>query len=343
MKNNLLYLNLAIDEKDTSLGFTIDWIKEISKNFKSVDVVTLRLNSTPSLEKNIKIYGKKQQSGKFTKYIYLYKTVNKLLKSKKYGRCFSHMSPISLLVVSILLKKYNIPSSMWFTHPGPTRGYKKYILYLAYKLSEWVLTASMSSFPYRSKKVITIGHSINLDLFRYERKELKIENFLILSRISRSKNIEFAIESFLKSSYKNNKLDIIGGTLNKEDENYLKELKRKYAKNKNINFLGKVLHKELNTILPKYDVNFNCSGPGFFDKSILETLANGIVNFYNNNDFDVFYGEESKNYRFSNQNSLVKNLNNLKIDSIEKVIHNAEIELENHSLSTLNDRLEKYI
>ena len=56
MKNNLLYLNLAIDEKDTSLGFTIDWIKEISKNFKSVDVVTLRLNSTPSLEKNIKIY-----------------------------------------------------------------------------------------------------------------------------------------------------------------------------------------------------------------------------------------------------------------------------------------------
>ena len=42
-EKKLLYFNLAINEKDTSLGFAIDWIETISKNFDQVDVVTLRV------------------------------------------------------------------------------------------------------------------------------------------------------------------------------------------------------------------------------------------------------------------------------------------------------------
>ena len=42
MENNLLYLNLAIDKNDTSLGFASSWIGEVSKLYSHIDVVTLR-------------------------------------------------------------------------------------------------------------------------------------------------------------------------------------------------------------------------------------------------------------------------------------------------------------
>ena len=41
-KNNLLYLNLALDDKDTSLGFANSWLYQFAKEFNDVDVITLK-------------------------------------------------------------------------------------------------------------------------------------------------------------------------------------------------------------------------------------------------------------------------------------------------------------
>ena len=56
MNKKLLYFNLAVDEKDTSLGFAIDWIKTIAKNYDHVDVVTLKKVTNPILSKSINPY-----------------------------------------------------------------------------------------------------------------------------------------------------------------------------------------------------------------------------------------------------------------------------------------------
>ena len=40
-RQNLLYLNLSVDEKDISLGFAKTWTDQFSENFKNVDVITL--------------------------------------------------------------------------------------------------------------------------------------------------------------------------------------------------------------------------------------------------------------------------------------------------------------
>ena len=52
MNRKLLYFNLAIDSKDTSLGFAIKWIETISNNYDQVDVVTLRLSTNPNFSNN---------------------------------------------------------------------------------------------------------------------------------------------------------------------------------------------------------------------------------------------------------------------------------------------------
>ena len=56
-RQNLLYLNLSVDEKDISLGFAKTWTDQFSENFKNVDVITLNRPAEVTEYKNIKIYG----------------------------------------------------------------------------------------------------------------------------------------------------------------------------------------------------------------------------------------------------------------------------------------------
>ena len=75
MNRKLLYFNLAIDSKDTSLGFAIKWIETISNNYDQVDVVTLRLSTNPNFSNNVNVYGPKKQDKKIYKYYYFFKQV----------------------------------------------------------------------------------------------------------------------------------------------------------------------------------------------------------------------------------------------------------------------------
>lgn len=344
--NKLLYLNLAIDSEDTSLGFAIGWLEEISKNYDAVDVITLRLGELPILDKKINIHGPSLTKNKLKKYEFLYKTAKDLIKNSNYDKCFSHMSPISLLLIGLLLKKKNIKSTLWFTHPGPKFGYKKIILYFSYKIVDQIVTASSTSFPFKSKKVHVIGHAVNLKQFQNKKKKKEFNKFLILSRISESKNLDLSIDAFLKSDYKEKNLDVIGGPLNKEDEQYFKKLESKYSDFKNINFLGKVKHTNLPNILKNYDINFNSAGDGFFDKAVLETLSMGIINFYHNSDFDTIYNNYSHNYFFINSDDLTRKINLLsRVDESEfnKFFILVNNTLSQHSLDTLNERLNSII
>tara|TARA_B100001109_G_scaffold208893_1_gene176449 strand:- start:729 stop:1763 length:1035 start_codon:yes stop_codon:yes gene_type:complete len=344
MKNKLLYFNLAINDTDTSLGFAIKWIETISKNFDQVDVVTLKKVTNTKFAENISVYGPDEKAGRFSKYFIFFKQVKKLTKENSYTRCFSHMSPISIFLSSFYLIKYKIKTTLWFTHPGPNFGIKKVILFVSMLISEYIVTASNSSFPFKNKKVKVIGHAIDLEKFNFDRKTFEIKKFLILSRISKSKDIETAIDSFLMSNFKHYQLDIIGGPLNKKDEQYLDSLKNKY-KDENIKFLGKFKHENLPKVLSEYHVHFNCAKNGFFDKSVLETLAFEIVNFYKNTDFNYIF-ENDNFFNFQNSNELLFKLNELSKFNNEEILYNlknSKKQLANNSLKTLNKRLKNYL
>ena len=252
------------------------------------------------------------------------------------------MSPISIFVSSYYLLKVN-RTTLWFTHPGPKFGLKKIVLFLSMLVSEHIVTASPSSFPFKSSKVKVIGHAINLEKFNFSRETFQIRKFLILSRISESKNLEIAIESFLKSEFNNYELDIIGGPLNKDDQEYFINIKNRYESD-NIKFLGKMRHDELPAKLLEYDVHFNCAEDGFFDKSILETLSFEIINFYKNKDFNYIFGNDF--FNFKNSKDLVIKLNELSNADSKEIFYrlkNIKSVLEKNSLKTLNQRLINYL
>ena len=311
MNNKLLILNLGVDAENTSLAFTQKWINELSLNYLKVDVITLKVGEKYKLNENVSLhYVNKNDSGysKIHQLKILNKITKELIKNNQYSHCFAHMAPLQHLIAKFYLSQNNIKSTLWFTHAGPKFGIKWLILFLSSVLANNIVTASKYSFPFKFKKIQVIGHGINFDNFYNEKLDFSNKNILILSRISKSKNIENSLDNIVKcKNFEKFKVDIIGGTLNIQDEEYLEYLIKKFKKFNNIKFLGKKNHGELPDLLKKYDININNAKKGFFDKAVLETAASGIINFYRSNDFDFLYDEEfNKLLKFKEDNLFQK-------------------------------------
>ena len=235
-RKNLLYLNLSVDEKDVSLGFAKTWTNQFSENFENVDIITLKKPAENTEYQNVKIYGisDDNKSTKFNKYIQIKNIIKKLTAETDYDLCFSHMSPLLLVLTKIYSKNKNTPRVLWYTHPKPKELSKRLILRLSLIFSNKVVTASKSSFPYKSKKVNIIGHAIDYELFESKRNNFLNKDFIILSRISQSKNIELALDSFLNSKFKNNLITVVGDSVTTQDKEYKKFLENRYKNNDNV-------------------------------------------------------------------------------------------------------------
>ena len=153
-RKNLLYLNLSVDDKDVSLGFTKTWTDQFSKNYENVDIITLNKPVENIEYKNVKIYGitKYDKSSKFNKYKQIKNIIQKLTIEKNYDLCFSHMSPLLIVLTRIYSKNKKIPCVLWYTHPKPKEFSKRVILRLSLFFSNKIVTASNSSFPTNQKK-----------------------------------------------------------------------------------------------------------------------------------------------------------------------------------------------
>ena len=338
MNNKLLILNLGVDSENTSLAFTQKWINELALNFTSVDVLTLKVGNKYHLNNNVNLFFINDKNSKYTKFYQfkkLFKVTRKLINENNYSHCFAHMAPLQHLIAKFFLLQKNVKTTLWFTHVGPKLGLKWIILWISSLLANNIVTASEQSFPFKFKKVRNIGHGINYDMFFKERKIFQLRNISILSRVSKSKNIENTLDNIINcKNFENMRIDIIGGTLNDDDRQYLNELLNKYKDFKNINFLGKKAHEQLPKLLEKYDININNAKKGFFDKAVLETCAAGIINFYRSDEFDFLYNHNFQNILRFEKNNLYKKIDELdSYDEIEilKNIKNAQNKSKNHS------------
>lgn len=348
MNNKLLILNLGVDAENTSLAFTQKWINELSLNYLKVDVITLKVGKKYKLNENVSLHYVNKNDSSYSKF-YQLKMLNKitkeLIKNNQYSHCFAHMAPLQHLIAKFYLSQKNIKSTLWFTHAGPKFGIKWLILFLSSVLANNIVTASKYSFPFKFKKIQVIGHGINFDNFYNEKLDFSNKNILILSRISKSKNIENSLDNIVKcKNFEKFKVDIIGGTLNIQDEEYLEYLIKKFKKFNNIKFLGKKNHGELPDLLKKYDININNAKKGFFDKAVLETAASGIINFYRSNDFDFLYDEEFNKLLKFKEDNLFQKIDEIQEIEKQKVLDNinyAQSRSENHSIKNVVSNLIK--
>jgi hypothetical protein len=347
-KEKILIFNISTDSNNTSLGFAVNWINQLSEYYIEIDVVTLNKGATHMLNDNINVYSH-DSINKITKFIEIRKTIKNLLKNNEYKFCLSHMTTSLTLVSSTIFKFNNLQSILWYTHKGPTTFIKKIVLYLGALFSDRIITASENSFPLRFKKVTSIGHAINYEDFYRSRINTESKDFLILSRISRSKNIDESIQGFLNSVYgESQSITIVGGPLTKQDVEYESYLKNKYSVYSNIRFAGSIPHPNLSKYIDKTRFHINNTPKGFYDKSVLETLSGGIINFYMNSEYDKNIHPEYLNIlKFDGtKDDLTKSINlisKLEKDLLLEIIQFSQEKVKDESLKTLHHRILKVI
>jgi hypothetical protein len=347
-KEKILIFNISTDSNNTSLGFAVNWINQLSEYYIEIDVVTLNKGATHMLNDNINVYSH-NSINKITKFIEIRKTIKNLLKNNEYKFCLSHMTTSLTLVSSTIFKFNNLQSILWYTHKGPTTFIKKIVLYLGALFSDRIITASENSFPLRFKKVTSIGHAINYEDFYRSRINTESKDFLILSRISRSKNIDESIQGFLNSVYgESQSITIVGGPLTKQDVEYESYLKNKYSVYSNIRFAGSIPHPNLSKYIDKTRFHINNTPKGFYDKSVLETLSGGIINFYMNSEYDKNIHPEYLNIlKFDGtKDDLTKSINlisKLEKDLLLEIIQFSQEKVKDESLKTLHHRILKVI
>ena len=347
-KEKILIFNISTDSNNTSLGFAVNWINQLSEYYIEIDVVTLNKGATHMLNDNINVYSN-NSINKITKFIEIRKTIKNLLKNNEYKFCLSHMTTSLTLVSSTIFKFNNLQSILWYTHKGPTTFIKKIVLYLGALFSDRIITASENSFPLRFKKVTSIGHAINYEDFYRSRINTESKDFLILSRISRSKNIDESIQGFLNSVYgESQSITIVGGPLTKQDVEYESYLKNKYSVYSNIRFAGSIPHPNLSKYIDKTRFHINNTPKGFYDKSVLETLSAGIINFYMNSEYDKNIHPEYLNIlKFDGtKDDLTKSINlisKLEKDLLLEIIQFSQEKVKDESLKTLHHRILKVI
>ena len=347
-KEKILIFNISTDSNNTSLGFAVNWINQLSEYYIEIDVVTLNKGATHMLNDNINVYSH-DSINKITKFIEIRKTIKNLLKNNEYKFCLSHMTTSLTLVSSTIFKFNNLQSILWYTHKGPTTFIKKIVLYLGALFSDRIITASENSFPLRFKKVTSIGHAINYEDFYRSRINTESKDFLILSRISRSKNIDESIQGFLNSVYgESQSITIVGGPLTKQDVEYESYLKNKYSVYSNIRFAGSIPHPNLSKYIDKTRFHINNTPKGFYDKSVLETLSSGIINFYMNSEYDKNIHPEYLNIlKFDGtKDDLTKSINlisKLEKDLLLEIIKFSQEKVKDESLKTLHHRILKVI
>ena len=349
-KQNLLLFNISTDSKNTSLGFAITWINNFSGFYEKIDIVTLHKGDITNLNKNINVHSEElNNSNRIIKFIKLRRIIKDLIHENSYKFCLSHMSSALVLVAFTIPKFRSTQTLFWYTHRGPETLFKKIILNLATKVSNRIITASQNSYPIKSDKVAPIGHAIDYDSFYKKEVSTKSKNFIIISRISRSKNIELSIQGFLKSCYgKSNELRVIGGTITEDDILYQSYLKDKFKNYSNIKFLGTIPHSELNEHIKDVGFHINNTSEGFYDKSVLETMASGIINFYTNSDYDrnvhPKYIELLKfNPTESNLSQKINLISNFGDDELLDLIKFSQKRVSEESLSNLHERILKVI
>ena len=314
---NILIITQKVDENDDLLGFFVGWLREFSKKFDKIFVITLGKGEY-NLPANVFIYslGKERGSNKISRFFNFYKLLFKLVPKSK--GIFSHMSPIFAISSWPVAFLFGKKVFLWYLHRSLT-----FRLKIAEKLCSKILTADKGSLTIKSRKIIELGHGIDIEKFRTRRDwndTISSKRFSILSvgRISKIKDYETLIKvaKILKDEGLKFKVKIIGRPVMPYDFEYFEKVKKLIQGSELENFIefaGFVPYSQIADYYKEADIFINLAPKGGLDKAVLEAMAAGCLTLVANEVFKKYFGDFSQLliFRYGNPDDLSQKIENL--------------------------------
>lgn len=345
----LLILTQKIDKNDDVLGFFHRWVEEFAKQCEHVTVICLGKGEY-SLPKNVDVLSLGKEEG-VSKLAYIKRFYSYIWHERKnYDTVFVHMNPEYVVLGGLLWRLLGKRIGLWYTHKAVNVK-----LRIATLLAHVVFSASPESFRLRTKKVRTVGHGIDTNIFLPKPipKKNNIFEVLTIGRISPVKDYETFINGIERVVRSNDRVraTIIGAPATTEQSAYMHKLKDNVEKKgleHVINFVGSVPHKDILPYLQRADLFVNTSNTGSLDKAVLEAMACGVPVLTSNEGLASALGPYSSRSMFKRGDAeslsqKIRELFTMREDDRQNIgLQLRGLVTKNHNLSALIEKILQY-
>ena len=212
-----------------------------------------------------------------------------LVRRPRPGAVLAHMCPIYAVLAAPVARPLRVAVFLWFTHWRRSR-----LLATAERLSTLVLSVDHRTFPLASKKLVAIGHGIDVaDLPCVERPEREPPTLLALGRTSPAKGLETIVRAVREVP--DVKLLITGPSLTEEERLHKIALERLVI---DLSLLDRV---DIRPAVPRHtvpgllgevDALVNDMREGATDKVVYEAAATCMPVLASNPAFDTLLPRE---------------------------------------------------
>lgn len=338
---NVLMMTPRVDPEHDLLGFTYGWIDELSKKVDKLVIITHKTGDEKyirKLGKNVNIYTLhgKNHAVEFIRLMLL------VVPREKIDVIFTHMYPEFTIAIGSFARLLRKPIVMWYTHKHVDMKLK-----IASSFATKIVSASKESFRYKTDKLVVVGHGIDVEKFRKEKKSSgKYFEILSVGRFSVIKNYEIIIDALdilvNQRGIKNIRVTFVGGPENE----YFMKIKNLVAEkrlNKFFRFTGIIKHTDILKYYQKANLFVHTSRTGSIDKVVLEAMACEIPILTSDEAFLDIFDDDIKKICFfekGNYEDLSEKIEHF-IENDEKRLKKKlrEIVVKGHSVGNVTDRL----
>ena len=274
MKEKELWIfNLATDLDNPVLAATHAWILECSYHVKKVYVVSTHVGRY-DLPKDVEVFELNGGSFKLriSAGLKLFRIVLRIIKSNSI--VFHHMSQKTAALIGLPLRIARIKQGLWYSHSS-----KSFSLFWAQLCVDKIFTSVPGAYPFNSKKIIYVGHGIEVNRFIKNADKNRSNPYSILSvgRITQIKNLQDILDAISKipNEIKNQvKIDFVGPI---DDKSYANNLEKIAARNSiNLRIIPGIPHTEISEIYRGYSIYFTGT-PHSIDKATIEAAVSGCL------------------------------------------------------------------
>jgi glycosyltransferase involved in cell wall biosynthesis len=275
---SLVFVTQQVDPEHPVLAATVPKIRALAQRFDEVVVLAASPAAPGVLPENCRVVpygaGSRFERGR------LYVTALNRELAHKPAAVLVHMIPMLAVLGAPLARARGVPILLWFTHWKASRT-----LVLAERASTAVLTVDRRSFPLASRKVVAIGHGIDLSGFPCrQREQAERLRVVALGRTSPAKGYETIVRAAALADVD---LELRGPSFTAEE----------HAERARLEALGArveepVAYADVPALLFGKDVLVNNMREGALDKVVYEAAATCMPVLASNSGFDDLLAPE---------------------------------------------------
>ncbi len=345
MNKRLLLFNLAMDENNSALNFTVNWVNALAERFDHIDVVTMQ-KGDPQVAPNVTVYsiGKERGYSEPRRALVFYKILLGLLIKHRYVACFAHMMPLFVVMGAPFLKVWRIPVTLWYAHPARHRQVE-----WGARLSRRVITSVTDSFPIPVPHLRVIGQGINTDFWTLADPASETDSILYVSRLMPIKHQMTLIRAFAKDP--KGKVILIGDPMGAvEYRQSLEDMAHALDIYELVEFTGAKPPAQIRDDLHTALLAVNLTPQGSFDKTGLESMACGIPTIVANPSYEAVLGEYREQLLIDDSDDIeglaerIEYLRSLTTEERRAIgLRQRELVIQYHSFKQLINRIEDII